>query len=1048
VIQISGNQGDFAQAIFNVTRGAFIQLSGINGGIASFGLTAKGPVGTHVNVEGSYFLSTDTMCTVSGPSSGTIIQAAACATFIAGPGPFLGFTNVTASFVVGNVPEGQYLIQVSGNQGDFAQAIFNVTRGAFIQLSPSPPGTALPLPASGPVGVHVSFSGSFFVSTDTTCTVSSPSGGTLIQIGACSVFKVSSGSFLGFDNVTGSFTVGNVLPGQYVVQVNGNQGDFAQAIFNVTLGARITLSPASGQIGLHILVNGTGFLPFDSSCTIFGPGSSVVLGGTAACVTQLGTGVIQGSFTVGNVLPGQYVIQVNGNQGDFAQGILNVTLGPRVTLSPASAAVGIHILVNGTGFLPTDTSCSITGIGNVVLAGTVACSRQLGTTLIQGSFTVGNVLPGQYLITATGNGGDYGTAILNVTLGATITLSPATGQPGFHVAVNGTGFLPTDSACTVSSPGSPAVLPGSQACVLYQVGNGKVASSFTIGNVLPGQYVIQVTGNQGDFAQALLNVTGGPRIAVFEGGIPPGLQGSHVTVSGHGFLPTDQSCSISSPVPSGGFNPILPGSAGCVIAVGTGIVNGSFLIGVATPGQYVIEVTGCTGNNGCAPSVGDFAQAILNVTQGAPGLNLIPSSSTNGVTVSFRATGLSPSDTGCVVQAVDGTGASNTKLITSPTCSIGPSTIAVGSFVVGPYATQDIAWVVQVLGTPLNDITSAPFNVTASIVVTPTSGTINSVFTFTGTGFSSLATSCTAVIVPPFPAPPPTVGCYLTPAIGTVSGSLVVPTTAIPGTYGITVTDNALLHPATSTGFFTVGTPSAFIQIDPNPVSQGQSVGVAGTGFNPADTYCTITAGAGTSASIWGPASDGSGVSPTCAISGGYASGAFTVSNTAVGGFYLITITGYTSAANATRGDFASNFLGINLASTITTDSATTTTATSTTSITTTSTSVATTYSYSSTTYSTTGIFFTSYSYVIINTVSGLTTSTMTQTISTSATMNTVTVSTTTQFTTVSCGPIPCGFAIKSQGVQGVNLGPFADNVGLLAVLLLIIPMLLRRLLS
>src|SRR5208282_637876 len=475
----------------------------------------------------------------------------------------------------------------------------------------------------------------------------------------------------------------------------------------------------------------------------------------------------------------------------------------------------------------------------------------LGTTIIQGSFTVGNVLPGQYLITATGNGGDFGTAILNVTLGATITLSPATGQPGIHVAVNGTGFLPTDSACTVSSPGSAAVLPGSQACVLYQVGNGNVAASFTIGNLLPGQYIIQITGNQGDFAQALLNVVGGPRLGLSPG---TGLQGSHINVNGTGFLPTDQSCSISSPVPSGGYNPILAGSAGCVIAVGTGVVNGSFLIGVIPPGQYVVEVTGCTGNNGCAPSVGDFAQAILNVTQAAPGLTLIPSSSTNGVTISFRATGLSPTDTGCVVQALGTAGASNTKLITSPTCSIAPSTIATGSFVVGPYATQDIPWVVQVLGTPLNDITSAPFNVTSSIVVTPTSGTINSVFTFTGTGFKSGATTCTAVVVPPFPAAP-TLGCYLTPVLGTVSGSLVVPVTAVPGTYGITVTDNL---GGTSTGFFTVGTPSAFIQIDPNPVSQGQSVGIAGTGFNPADTYCTITAGAGTSASIWGPAPDGS----------------------------------------------------------------------------------------------------------------------------------------------------------------------------------------------
>jgi hypothetical protein len=387
-------------------------------------------------------------------------------------------------------------------------------------------------------------------------------------------------------------------------------------------------------------------------------------------------------------------------------------------------------------------------------------------------------------------------------------------------------------------------------------------------------------------------------------------------------------------------------------------------------------------------------------------------------------------------------------LITSPTCSIGPSTVATGSFVVGPYATTDIPWVVQVVGTPVQDITSAPFNVTASIVVTPSSGTINSVFTFTGTGFRSDATSCFAVIVPPFPTAP-TLGCYLTPAMGTVSGSVVVPVSAFPGTYGIVVRDQGGISGGISTGFFTVGTPSAFVQIDPNPVGQGQAVGVAGTGFNPNDTYCTITAGSGGTLPWEGPG----GTPPTCAISGGYVSGAFTVGTTVPGGFYLITVTGYyggsianPTGGNATRGDFASNFLGVNLASTITTISATTTTGTTTTQMSTTTTSMATTYSFSSTTYSTTGIFFTTYSNQIISTVSALTTSTMTQTTSTSLTVATVTVSTTTQFTTISCGPIPCGFAIQSQ-VQGVNLGPFADNVGLLAVLLLIVPMLLRRLL-
>lgn len=85
-------------------------------------------------------------------------------------------------------------------------------------------------------------------------------------------------------------------------------------------------------------------------------------------------------------------------------------------------------------------------------------------------------------------------------------LSPATGSPGRQVSITGAGFLPIDNTCTISSPSSPyVILSGVAACVI-QVGSGLPTGGFTIGNVLPGQYVIQITGNQGDFAQALLNV--------------------------------------------------------------------------------------------------------------------------------------------------------------------------------------------------------------------------------------------------------------------------------------------------------------------------------------------------------------------------------------------------------------------------------------------------------------------------------------------------------------------------------------------------------------
>ncbi len=344
VIQVTGNTGDFAQAIFNVTAGAFIQLSGINGGFASLGKAASGPTGTHVSVTGSQFLPGDAnrgTCSLSSTSNGAIIQNGACSFFKAPS----GFVNVTGSFVVGNVQEGQYVIQVSGSAGDSAQAIFNVTAGAFIQLSGINGGFAsLGKAASGPTGTHVSVTGSRFLPGDAnsgTCSISSPSSGNVIAPGsqACSFFKAPTG----FVNVTGSFIVGNIAEGQYVIQVSGSQGDSAQAVFNVTAGAFIQLSginggfaslgkAASGPTGTHVSVTGSQFLPQDANsgtCSLSSPSSgNVIAPGSQACsFFKAPTGFVNvtGSFIVGNVNPGQYVIQVSGSQGDSAQAVFNVT---------------------------------------------------------------------------------------------------------------------------------------------------------------------------------------------------------------------------------------------------------------------------------------------------------------------------------------------------------------------------------------------------------------------------------------------------------------------------------------------------------------------------------------------------------------------------------------------------------------------------------------------------------------------------------------------------------------------------------------------------
>ena len=183
--------------------------------------------------------------------------------------------------------------------------------------------------------------------------------------------------------------------------------------------------------------------------------------------------------------------------------LTNIESSPVIGLSSGSGNVGLQIGISGSGFLPTDAACYFSSPSNPGVVTSSACVTSGGS--VSGGFTIGNVLPGAYVIQATGSGGDFAQALLTVTGGAQVGLSPATAQPGVDVLVIASGFLPTDTTCTVSSPTPNVVLKGTVACVI-QAGSGTPHGSFIVGNILPGQYVIQVTGNGGDSAQALLSV--------------------------------------------------------------------------------------------------------------------------------------------------------------------------------------------------------------------------------------------------------------------------------------------------------------------------------------------------------------------------------------------------------------------------------------------------------------------------------------------------------------------------------------------------------------
>jgi hypothetical protein len=92
---------------------------------------------------------------------------------------------------------------------------------------------------------------------------------------------------------------------------------------------------------------------------------------------------------------------------------------PTILLNPSSAGSGTTVLVSGSVFSLSDSTCSLSGTA----AGDSDCSISGG--MLSGSFVVGNVASGSYMITATGSSGDSASTTLSVSIGTSSQTSQA-----------------------------------------------------------------------------------------------------------------------------------------------------------------------------------------------------------------------------------------------------------------------------------------------------------------------------------------------------------------------------------------------------------------------------------------------------------------------------------------------------------------------------------------------------------------------------------------------------------------------------------------------
>jgi hypothetical protein len=945
--------------------------------------------------------------------------AAACNSFTATPSSLFAAVpaaschlatdgTVSATFTVDAAAlNGPYAVAVQGTAGGDAAAPVTFTKGAAPVFTPS----IILSPNSGPVGTGVTITGSGFNPADAgSCLpVTSIPLPDIVTLPSCSIS--ASGQ------LSASFTVSNTAaPGAHTIKVAGSTGDLALATFTVTtVTPRITITPAAGPSGITVGVTASGFSSSDTSLTFLVSPTTLTMSTTTCVISPVGSGGCTFTATMTSSVPQGYTISAIGNiAGDTAPATFILSSTPSsISVSPTSGPSGTLISVSGTipvaahGSPPTGyTSCTIGGgSGSGISISTSSCqiisftpaaSGLPAYSTFAGSFIVGNQAPGTYTVRVTGSGASAPSGYANyveatfILTGPKIILNPSSGGRGLSVAVTGSGFSFADNTCSVSS--SNGNLIQNNACTING-GTGAASGGFIVGSLNPGTYSVRLTGNTGDFAETTFTVVAGPSIKLTPSS---GAVGTTVSVTGSGFFLTDSSCSISGTGVS---------AQACSVNLSSGAPSGSFLVGNVVAGSYTITLSA----NG-----GDFAQAVFVVTSVTAGLTLYPSGPvTPGTTVTFTATGLLTPDTGCSLQATP-----STIILSSPTCRISSAGVATGSFVVSYLATADRnPWTIQVVGSPGGDVVSGSLSIIPVIGVTPSSGTSGTQFAFTGYGFSLTATTCTVL---PSPGTWSALNCGVT-SNGQVSGSFVSGSNPA-GVYAVTVKDSSGL---TAIGFATIGSPTASISVTPNAVPPGQAgVAVVGSGFNPSDTACTITSGAGLFSGT-----------PSCSVSGGFVAGSFNVLSSAPAGYYVITATG------TTNGDFALNILYVTPsgATTTTTISSSTsiistgyTTVTSTTPVTLTTTTFTWTGVSTETDYTLTTTTFTG-----LSTSSQVTTTITTSIESSVSTM--ITTTTTTYIATVGAIVAPAFSSGSSRAVDGAALG-------LLSVITLLGWVLFRRL--
>ncbi|MDZ7729951.1 MAG: carboxypeptidase regulatory-like domain-containing protein [Natrialbaceae archaeon] len=265
-------------------------------------------------------------------------------------------------------------------------------------------------------------------------------------------------------DASGNYTIANVVPGTY--NLTADHADYAPNTTSVTVGPNGSVTADLALTPLNGTVTGT-ITEADTGATIQNATVTLETG-------QSATTDASGTYTLADVVPGTY--NLTADHANYTANTTSVTVGPNQTVTEDLALSAQNGSISGT----------VTDQDGADLSGatvTIDSTGQSATTDANGTYTIADVAPGSYNLTASlANYSDATATNVTVGPGEAVTDVNLT-----LVELNGTvsGTVTNSSDGTALANATVEVVGTDQTATTDATGN------YTITDVVPGTYDVQ-----------------------------------------------------------------------------------------------------------------------------------------------------------------------------------------------------------------------------------------------------------------------------------------------------------------------------------------------------------------------------------------------------------------------------------------------------------------------------------------------------------------------------------------------------------------------------